>query len=85
MTESKEVVVSTERRVVNLYEVVDTDGIAVWGGTDSGEALFWLRRKAPAGSRIWVSSWDEDGEEAWLEAKPIDITRIVVDALGRDW
>lgn len=81
----KEQVVSIEQRVVNLYEVKDPEGQAIWGGTDSAEAIFWLRRKAPAGSRIVVSSWDEDGEEAWLHAKPIDITRIIVDALGRDW
>lgn len=83
--ENKETVVSTEQRVVNLYEVVGPDGIAIWGGTNSGEAIYWLTRKSPAGSRVWVSSWDEDGEEAWPHAKPIDITRIIVDCLGRDW
>ena len=61
----------------NFYEVVDPTGIAIWGGESSLEAIRWLRR-SPAESRVWVSVWDSEEEEARATTNPIDITSIVL-------
>lgn len=82
---AREQVVSTRENYVTLYEITDPQGIAIWGGSDSGEAVYWLTRKSPAGSRVAVSLWDEDGEDTWLVGKPIDITSVFTACLGRDW
>lgn len=61
----------------NFYEVSDHNGLAIWGGESSLEAIRWLRR-SPAESRVWVSVWDSEEENARLTTDPIDITSIVL-------
>lgn len=61
----------------NFYEVANPTGIAIWGGESSLEAIRWLRR-SPAESRVWVSVWDSEEEEARATTNPIDITSIVL-------
>jgi len=61
----------------NFYEVADNLGVAIWGGESSLEAIRWLRR-SPAESRVWVSVWDSEEEEARATTNPIDITSIVL-------
>ena len=61
----------------NFYEVADTNGIAIWGGESSLEAIRWLRR-SPTESRVWVSVWESEEEEARVITDPIDITSIVL-------
>ena len=62
-----------------LYEVVDENGNAEWGGEKPGEALQWIAH-SPTATRILVSAWDSDEEEAHLVGQPIDITAIVREA-----
>jgi hypothetical protein len=62
---------------VVFYEVSDTQDIAVWGGESPREALNWYRR-SPAGSKIWVSQYEADEEEAKLVLDLIEITPIVL-------
>ena len=57
----------------NFYEVADQNGIAIWGGESSLEAIRWLRR-SPAESRVWVSVWESEEEEARVTTDPIDIS-----------
>jgi hypothetical protein len=64
-----------------FYEVVDSQGIAEWGGNDPVEAVQWLRR-SPLNSRLLVSAWDSDDEEAMLVGQPVDITKIVFATLA---
>jgi hypothetical protein len=64
-----------------FYEVVDSQGIAEWGGNDPVEAVQWLRR-SPMDSRLLVSAWDADDEEAMLVGQPMDITKIVLATLA---
>jgi hypothetical protein len=64
-----------------FYEVVDSQGIAEWGGSDPVEAVQWLRR-SPLNSRLLVSAWDSDQEEAMLVGQPVDITKIVFATLA---
>jgi hypothetical protein len=64
-----------------FYEVVDAQGIAEWGGNDPVEAVRWLRR-SPVNSRLLVSAWDSDDEEAMLIGQPVDITKIVFATLA---
>ena len=65
--------------LILFYEVVEGDGKNTWGGADAGQAIQWLTR-APAGSRILVSAWDSDDEDAHLVGQPLDITAIVREA-----
>jgi hypothetical protein len=62
---------------VVFYEVSDPQGIAVWGGESPQEALNWYRR-SPAGSKIWVSQYEADEEDAKLVLDLIEITPIVL-------
>jgi len=62
--------------LILLYEVVDESGRAEWGGANAEQAIQWLAH-APAGSRILVSAWDSDEEDAHLVGQTIDITEIV--------
>jgi len=62
---------------VVFYEVSDAQDIAVWGGESPREALDWYRR-SPAGSKIWVSQYETDEEEAKLVLDLIEITPIVL-------
>ena len=62
---------------VVFYEVSDPQNIAVWGGESPREALDWYRR-SPAGSKIWVSQYEADEEEAKLVLDLIEITPIVL-------
>lgn len=62
---------------VVFYEVSDPQGIAIWGGESPQEALNWYRR-SPAGSKIWVSQYEADEEDAKLVLDLIEITPIVL-------
>jgi hypothetical protein len=65
-----------EYDLINLYEVTDPQGVALWGGNDGAEAVFWYLRGSQSG-RILVSAWDSDEEDAHMIGRPIDITDIV--------
>ena len=62
---------------VVFYEVSDAQGIAIWGGESPREALDWYRR-SPTGSKIWVSQYEADEEDARLVLDLIEITPIVL-------
>lgn len=65
--------------LVLLYEVVDEWGNAEWGGNDEREALAWIAN-SPTATRILVSGWTTDDDDAYLVGEPIDITAIVKQA-----
>ena len=62
--------------LILLYEVVDERGVAEWGGNNPEHCLQWLYL-APAGSRVLVSGWESDEEDAHLVGQSLDITDIV--------
>ena len=62
--------------LILFYEVVEAEGENTWGGADAGQAIQWLTH-APVGSRILVSAWDSDEEDAHLVGQTLDITEIV--------
>ena len=64
------------KRII-FYEVSDPQGIAIWGGESPQEALDWYRR-SPVGSKIWVSQYETDEEDAELMLESIEITAIVL-------
>ena len=68
--------------LINLYEVTDAEGIAQWGGEKPFEAVDWYQR-SPIGSRILVSAWSSDDEDAQLIGQPVDITHIINQAIAR--
>jgi hypothetical protein len=65
--------------LILFYEIVEPNGGNTWGGGHAESAIQWLNL-APAGSRILVSAWDSDAEDAHLVGQPIDITKIVEEA-----
>ena len=65
--------------LILLYEVVGEDGKAEWGGNSEAEALAWIAR-SPTATRILVSGWESDEEDAHLVGQPLDITAIVKEA-----
>ena len=62
--------------LILFYEVVEPDGANTWGGADAEHAIQWLSL-APSGSRVLVSAWDSDEEDAHLVGQTLDITEIV--------
>jgi hypothetical protein len=62
--------------LILFYEVVEAGGENTWGGADAGQAIQWLTH-APVGSRLLVSAWDSDEEDAHLVGQTLDITEIV--------
>ena len=62
--------------LILFYEVIEPDGGNHWGGADAKSAIQWLSL-APTGSRILVSAWDSDEEDAHLVGQTLDITEIV--------
>ena len=69
------------KMMVILYEVSDTQGIAIWGGENPVEALKWYRN-SPTGSKIWVSQWEADEEDAKQVSSQIEITPIVLSTIA---
>jgi hypothetical protein len=65
-----------EYDLINLYEVTDEQGVALWGGNNEGEAVLWWLKGDQTG-RILVSAWDSDEEDAYMIGRAIDITDIV--------
>jgi hypothetical protein len=65
--------------LILLYEVVGEDGKAEWGGNSEAEALAWIA-SSPTATRILVSGWESDEEDAHLVGQPLDITTIVREA-----
>ena len=62
--------------LILLYEVVDSEGVAEWGGERPEEALTWIA-KSPTAKRILVSGWESDEEDAQLIGQPLDVTDLV--------
>ena len=62
--------------LILFYEIIEPDTGNTWGGEDATSAIQWLSL-APTGSRILVSAWDSDEEDAHLVEQTLDITEIV--------
>jgi hypothetical protein len=62
--------------LILFYEVVTPEGENEWGGANAEHCIQWLSL-APSGSRVLVSAWDSDEEDAHLVGQTIDITEIV--------
>ena len=62
--------------LILLYEVVDAEGVAEWGGENPEHCMQWLSL-APTGSRVLVSGWESDEEDSLLVGQPLDITDII--------
>ena len=72
-----EIIRLNEKKHISLYEISDSNNIAIWGGEDPVSALGWYR-SAPTGSKIYVSGWLADEEDAQLISEPVEITPLVL-------
>ena len=61
--------------LILLYEVVDENGVAEWGGNNAEHCMQWLSL-APTGSRVLVSGWESDDIDAIPVGQPLDITEL---------
>ena len=68
------------KRVI-FYEVSDAQGLAIWGGESPSEALKWYRN-SPTDSKIWVSEWLTDEEDAREMMSPIELTPLVLSTIA---
>ena len=66
-----------------FYEVAEDSGETVWGGASEHEAIEWFYR-SPVGSRLYVSAWESDDEDAVPIGRTIDITPIIGAVRARD-
>jgi hypothetical protein len=71
---------SQQKRVI-FYEVSDAQGLAIWGGESPSEALKWYRN-SPTDSKIWVSEWLTDEEDAREMMSPIELTPLVLSTIA---
>ena len=67
---------STNEKLIYLYEVTDPQGVAIWGGEKVEDMFDWYWR-SPEGTRVFISTWESDEEDAQLVGRPIEITSIV--------
>ena len=65
--------------LILFYEILEPNNGIRWGGGDVKSAMQWLYL-APVGSRLLVSAWDSDEEDAHLVGQTIDITEIIQQA-----
>lgn len=68
------------KRII-FYEVSDSQNLAIWGGESPSEALKWYRN-SPLDSKIWVSEWLTDEEDAKEVSTQIEITPIVLSTIA---
>jgi hypothetical protein len=68
------------KRII-FYEVSDAQNLAIWGGESPSEALKWYRN-SPLDSKIWVSEWLTDDEDAREVSPQIEITSIVLSTIA---
>lgn len=68
------------KRII-FYEVSDSQNLAIWGGESPSEALKWYRN-SPLDSKIWVSEWLTDEEDAKEVSAQIEITPIVLSTIA---
>lgn len=66
---------------VNFYQVI-TDGHDWWADGSAYEAVSEYIN-APDGSRLVVTLWDSEGDDAHLLGQQIDITDVVRHAIAR--
>ena len=62
--------------LILFYEVVTPNGENEWGGANCIEAIKWLSL-SPTGSRLLISAWDSDEEDAHLVGQTIDVTDLI--------
>jgi hypothetical protein len=65
--------------LILFYEIKEPNGGNTWGGAEAKSAIQWLFL-APVGSRLLVSAWDSDEEDAHLVGQTLDITEIIQQA-----
>ena len=64
-----------------MIEVLDENDRSEFGSESANEVIAWLSRN-PLGKRVVVTNWFADDEDASPIGEPIDITSILLSAIG---
>lgn len=67
---------------VNFYAVVNEDGVDLYADGDAYLAVD-VFTKAPPRSRVILTVWDSEGDDAHLLTPQIDVTELVRQAIAK--
>ena len=72
---------SKDASLINFYEVLDSQGVAVWGGENQNEAIAFFSRDM-RGQDLIVTPWYSVAEDARPVGESVDITPLVLAAIA---
>lgn len=72
---------SKDASLINFYEVVGEDGVAVWGGENQNEAIAFLSKDL-LNREIVVTPWHSVAEDARPVGSSVNITALVLAAIA---
>ena len=67
--------------LINFYEVLDTQGVAVWGGENQNEAIAFFTRDM-LNREMVVTPWHSNAEDARPVGSSVNITALVLAAIA---
>ncbi len=67
---------------INFYAVVNEDGVELYADGDAYLAVD-IFTKAPPRSKVILTVWDGEGEDAYLLTPQIDITELVRQSIAK--
>lgn len=72
---------SKDASLINFYEVLDSKGVAVWGGENQNEAIAFFTRDM-LNRDIIVTPWHSVAEDARPVGSSTNITALVLAAIA---
>ena len=72
---------SKDASLINFYEVLDSQGVAVWGGENQNEAIAFFTRDM-LNRDIIVTPWHSVAEDARPVGSSTNITALVLAAIA---
>lgn len=67
--------------LINFYEVLDREGVAVWGGENQNEAIAFFSRDM-LNREMVVTPWHSVAEDARPVGSSVNITALVLAAIA---
>ena len=73
---------SKDASLINFYEVLDSEGVAVWGGENQNEAIAFFTRDM-LNREMVVTPWHAVAEDARPVGSAVNITALVLAAIAQ--